>query len=209
MQVGSRHYFNQYDDLQRFISYFYQIHHARELKPGSILEAGVGNKTVANYLKAQGYAVTTCDFDLALKPSSVGDVRHLPFEEASFDLVLACEILEHLPWEDVSTALSEIRRVTRKYAILSLPCAYKSSFELLLGFPFLYRFFGKTHLHFAFRLPFFSRAKCFDGQHYWEIGRKGFPKKKIRDALVRNFKIIQEVDPVLNLRQIFFVLEKR
>ncbi|MFH1131874.1 MAG: class I SAM-dependent methyltransferase [Pseudomonadota bacterium] len=43
----------------------------------------------------------------------------LAFTDASFDLVVACEVLEHLP--DPKAALCEIARVTRQYAILSVP----------------------------------------------------------------------------------------
>jgi SAM-dependent methyltransferase len=43
----------------------------------------------------------------------------LPFADGSFDCVIACEVLEHL--EDPHKALQEIARVTRTYALLSVP----------------------------------------------------------------------------------------
>lgn len=39
------------------------------------------------------------------------DIRELPFDDASFDLVLAAHVLEHLP--DPATALREVHRVLR------------------------------------------------------------------------------------------------
>lgn len=43
----------------------------------------------------------------------------LNYKNDEFDLVLACELLEHL--KDYNEGLSEIKRVTKRYAILSVP----------------------------------------------------------------------------------------
>ncbi|MCC6752274.1 MAG: class I SAM-dependent methyltransferase [Deltaproteobacteria bacterium] len=43
----------------------------------------------------------------------------LAFPDKSFDLVVACEVLEHLP--DPRLALAEIARVSRRFALLSVP----------------------------------------------------------------------------------------
>jgi ubiquinone/menaquinone biosynthesis C-methylase UbiE len=48
-----------------------------------------------------------------------GSVYALPFAAASFDLVLCCEVLEHL--EDPEAALVELTRVTRGAVLLSVP----------------------------------------------------------------------------------------
>jgi ubiquinone/menaquinone biosynthesis C-methylase UbiE len=47
------------------------------------------------------------------------DVTQLPFASDAFDLVVATEVLEHL--EDPESALEEIRRVSARYALLSVP----------------------------------------------------------------------------------------
>ena len=44
-QVPKEHYSNNYDNVFRFISYYYQIDLAIKLKPKNILEIGIGNKT--------------------------------------------------------------------------------------------------------------------------------------------------------------------
>jgi SAM-dependent methyltransferase len=49
----------------------------------------------------------------------VGDAVALPFGDGTIDLVLALEVLEHLP--DPRTALAEIARVTSGQVILSVP----------------------------------------------------------------------------------------
>ena len=52
----------EYLNLKRFISYFYQIHSILELKPKSILEVGVGNGIVHDYLK-RNFDIVSCDIN--------------------------------------------------------------------------------------------------------------------------------------------------
>ena len=54
--------------------------------------------------------------------------QHLPFLDGSFDLVLCCEVLEHLPEETFSRTLDELRRISRKYILISVP--YKENWRL-------------------------------------------------------------------------------
>ncbi len=49
----------------------------------------------------------------------LADITTLPFAAASFDLVIATEVLEHLP--NPAQGLREIRRVSRRYCLLSVP----------------------------------------------------------------------------------------
>jgi ubiquinone/menaquinone biosynthesis C-methylase UbiE len=48
-----------------------------------------------------------------------GDVTRLPFADASVDLVVGLEVLEHVPTP--ARALTEIARVCRGHAIVSVP----------------------------------------------------------------------------------------
>lgn len=49
----------------------------------------------------------------------VGDIYHIPEPDGSWDMVIASEVLEHL--ERPEDALRELRRVSRKYVLLSVP----------------------------------------------------------------------------------------
>lgn len=208
VQAPSNHYFQQeYDDLPRFISYFYQIDLVRSLQPQSVLEIGVGNKTVANYLRQNGIAIDTCDIDAELYPDYVADVRNLPFADDSYDVVMACEVLEHLPWSDVEQALRELHRTTRRFVLLSLPHV-SASLELILRNPLPPRMLERHFFGVSLRMPlFFTRADS-TGEHYWEIGRRRFPTRRIRRALTKHFEIYREIRPVLHPYHHFFVLEK-
>ena len=206
-QVSRDHYFNQYDSLQRFISYFYQIDEVKRNNPKSVLEIGVGNKTVSDYLKRTGVEVTTCDFDHSLEPDVVADARKLPFESDRFDLILACEILEHIPFSDFENALSELKRVSSETVILSVPysCAF---FEYI--FSISVPFFSKI-FNYKIKVPYFISRVEFgktNNEHYWEMGTNGYSKIKIRRILKKHFKIDKEFSPVLNSHHYFFILKK-
>jgi hypothetical protein len=208
IQVPKEHYYGDYENVKKFISYYYQIELIRNLKVQTILEIGVGNKTVSNFLKQNHFNISTCDFDKELEPDYVADIRHLEFSDNSYELITAFQILEHLPWEDFEKALLELHRVSKKYVIISIP--YSSlGFELIINVPFIARFFNKSYLDFFFRIPYFFRTLKFSGMHYWEMGRKNYPKSKIKSVIKKHFNIISELRPIINHYHYFFVLEKK
>ena len=78
-----------------------------------VIDAGSGTGRWATHCSAQGARVAAVDLSpemLALgpKPSVVGDLRRLPFRDASADLTLCCFALGYAP-----QCLGELRRVTR------------------------------------------------------------------------------------------------
>lgn len=207
IQVPREHYMNNYDSIERFISYFCQIDFALKTKARRILEIGIGNKTVSDYLKRCGLEVTTCDFDHSLGPDIVADIRKLPFEKNQFETVLAFEILEHIPFSDFEKALAEISRVSSKNVIISIPysCAHIENLTLIC-IPFFSKLF-----RIALRVPYFfmpTKLNEKNKEHYWEMGRKGYSKKRIREVLKKYFKIKKEFQPELNSYHYFFILEK-
>ncbi len=63
------------------------------------------------------------------------DEKLLPFKDKSFDIVIACDVLEHLrnPW----AVLAEMSRITNKYIFIYGPnfASLKCRLDLLLGYP--------------------------------------------------------------------------
>lgn len=202
-QVSKEHYFEGYDSLQRFISYFYQIDSVIKTEPKTVLEIGIGNKVVSNYLKQMGFQITTCDFDKNLQPDIIADIREMPFKDNSFDTIIACQILEHIPLNDVKKALAELKRVSKKNVIVSISYNHyyiENIFRIIL--PFFER-----QMHFTVKIPWFSKFVR-DKEHQWELGGRGCSKKKTRDLIKEYFKIRKEFQPILNSNRYFFILEK-
>lgn len=206
IQVEKEHYYKGYDNVYRFINYFYQTNSVKKLKNvKTVLEIGVGNKTVSTYLKNQGYNITTCDFDKSLKPDIVSDIRDLKIKNNSYDAVMCCEVLEHIPLKDLDKALDELSRVSNKYVIVSIPyyCAYiEKCIRLSLGY------FYKT-FNLKLSIPYFFLKPKFSGEHYWGLGIKGISKKIFRKKAKKSgLKIIEEFSEFLNPQHYFFIMKK-
>lgn len=186
-----------YGNLERFTSYFYQARELLATKPGSIVEVGVGDGVVSSYIKQNtNISYTTADFAEDLRPDVVADIRKLPFADKSFDTTCAFEVLEHLPFDDFDKGLSELARVARNYVCISLP-HFGPPVKFLLKLPFL------PEIKFAFKIPF-QKTHVFNGQHYWEIGKKGYSVSHIRDALSKYGVIEHEFVPFENQYHHFF-----
>lgn len=68
--------------------------------------------------------VTTLDQAPLDLPGYVrGDGRRLPFPDASFDVVISCDVLEHVPAPDRPAFLGELLRVARQGLALTAPFA--------------------------------------------------------------------------------------
>jgi SAM-dependent methyltransferase len=98
--------------------------------PTSILEVGVGEAEVATrvrerYPTARFVGIDLPDPELAGHWASSGltgtfaDISRLPFPDATFDLVLAIEVLEHVP--DPPAAIRELARLATGDLVLSVP----------------------------------------------------------------------------------------
>jgi ubiquinone/menaquinone biosynthesis C-methylase UbiE len=176
-QVQSDHY-AQHDYLtdDRWASYWHQVSTILHQGNRTVLEIGIGNRIVTDVLTRLGLQVTTLDISLDVSPDLVGTITSLPFPVDTFDVVLAAEVLEHIAWEDVPTALAELRRVSRRPVLISVPNA-GYTFACEWKFPLLRR------QRWVWRLPLFWRRHAFDGQHYWELGKRGFSRRKFRDVL--------------------------
>lgn len=191
-QVEVQHYQDwfRYQRLARWISYWHQIALCLSTRAETCLEIGVGTGVVRDALRKQGVSVTTVDVDEALGVDRVGDVRALPCSDYEFDAVLCAQVLEHIPFTDLPSAVGELRRVSRKAAVISLPQRGASvSISMRWGFG---SFLAERGL--VFRMPDPRRFQ-FDGQHYWEIGSRGASRRQVRTMLNKSFTIEQEFTP--------------
>jgi len=176
-QVEATHYVNRrYLNKERWQNYWYQIEAVLASGATHILEVGVGNGIVANALRTFGVTVDTVDIDPALSPTHVASVTQLPFSDGAYEFVLCAEVLEHLPYEQSLVAMKELRRVSSKSVLVTLPHA-GYVFSHIAKLPFL------PWISWGSKIPHFWKTHVFNGQHYWELGKKGYSKKKLQIAL--------------------------
>ena len=115
--------------LHRFLDKIVAIVIALDAK--RILDAGCGEGAVIQRIKrsdkdiyVEGIDVSRDSLEAASKanpsvPFKIGDINGLDYPENSFDLVIALEVLEHL--EDPAKAISEMKRVTKRHILVSIP----------------------------------------------------------------------------------------
>lgn len=199
-QVPKEHYFKDYDTKERWMSYWHQINEVLKTNPETVLEIGIGNEIVTNYLKNQGIMVITADIDKSLKPDYVCSVTELSnyFKENSFDTILCAEVLEHIPFEYFEKSLREMQKVARNYVIMSLP-HFGIKLRLSLKIPLI------KEKNILIKLPYRKEHK-FDGGHYWEIGKRGHSLNRILSVISKFFEVEKNYLVPENLYHMFFIL---
>lgn len=199
-----------YDHRARWLHYFNQIRFvAREiarrdekLSGFKVLEVGPSHGLVTDYLRKFGVDVTTIDNKKEYSPDVLGSVLEMPFPDNSFDMVVICEVLEHMPYKDFPKALKELYRVSRGSVLLSEP----DSRHMLLG----------SYLKIPVLKAFQTNVKMYKGGgpvvdkgHFWEIGIKGYPLSKIRKSITdAGFSIEEEKTYLDTPRNYYFILRK-
>jgi SAM-dependent methyltransferase len=127
----------------------------------TIVDVGCGDGAITNAL-GRHWSVTGVDSSReALKyvttEAVLGDARQLPFADASFDLAMSSQMLEHLDDATYWAALAELRRVARDYLLISVPYSEDLGMRMI-------------------RCP-----RCGLRQHVWGHVRRFTPDSLIRD----------------------------
>lgn len=204
--------YNSYSYLQkRWFSYWYQIkevHACKDVK--TILEIGPGNNIVSNILKNMGYDVKTADNDPIIPSDYTLDIRDISDTiKTQFDLIMCCQILEHIPFQDIPNVLRNLRKLSRKYLLITLPYTSIGTFKPYINIkllPFLqpirwikfFDLFPKEHK--------LNRS----GGHYWEIGKKDYPIRRIIHTLSESGWIIKKHEPIFeNPYHYLFMCERK
>lgn len=171
---------------------------------GSILDVGCGNGAISNAISDR--VVIGSDIALAAikhmrHPACLADIGEMPFADNSFDLVMATDVLEHIPDSQYAKACAEIARISRRWILIAVP--YR---ELLDSATVDCAACGKLyHVHWHQR----SYDETFLGQHWtgvapvsrWALagGRWIWSSQAVLDlkhaALGRNYDFPQAVCP--------------
>lgn len=201
-------YFSEgYFERQQLFSLAEQIalahRYATVFEKCRILEVGIGNGFVADFMKKAGYRVTTFDINPELRPDIVGNLLNLQRHiSETYELVLCSEVLEHMPQEHFDTALEQLGCASSRYVVITLPVfRHFVGFNLQLKLP---------------RLPFIdlpcfvktSFGKRLGSGHFWEIGYdSNSSRKAVESVILRHFRIVEKGAFRSNPYHNYYVLE--
>ncbi len=202
-QVSRTHYDGAaYRSGERWMSYFYQLTLVDRSHARSVLEVGVGAGVLARELRARGIEVTTLDIAPDVSPDILGSVTAIPLPERSVDATLAFEVLEHIEYADVSVALRELARVSRRFVIVSIPHP-GWVFSWVSKLPLMRR------LTIFFQIPFFWKRHAFNGEHHWELGKREYATRRfLKTAHDAGLRLVSREKFADDPGHRFFVFEK-
>ncbi len=174
VQVNASHYsFKNYMSKGRWASLWHQIDEIHGFATDLILEIGPGSGILKAICQTYGIDLQTLDFDPDLTPDYVSSVTSMPFKDDHFKVVCAFQVLEHLEFEQSCRAFSEMVRICRGRILISLPDV-RPVWRIQFPIPKI-RMFDTPIEKPLWRPP----EHIFDGEHYWEIGKRHYPLEKI------------------------------
>lgn len=128
----------------------------RKLPDQTVLEVGSGSLGIAPYLKKP-----VTGLDISFEGPTVpwmkqvrGSAQRLPFQDQSFNVVVAMDVLEHMPSGDRATATSECIRVARTLVVLGVPAGEAAVKEDTLLAKEYEQIHGKPHPNFVDHLRY-------------------------------------------------------
>ena len=177
--------------LSNFINAYYQYRDLADIDAGrNILIIGPGQGLSTAVLRWRGFEVTTLDIDETFRPDHVGSVHEMPmFSDGQFDTAIASHVLEHLPAAYLDQALREIARVAR-YALIYLPVHGRHA--QLRWIPGI-RGWDVSLILDVFNYlekPDGATPAYMDGQHFWEVGMRGFRVGDLKRRMSGAFEVI-------------------
>jgi hypothetical protein len=174
-----------------FVNTWCQYNDVRSLGDGikTILVVGPGQGLDTAVFRWRGYEVTTFDIDETFEPDVIGSVHDLSmFTDGQFDCVIASHVIEHVAVPYLDSAIAELARVGKNVLIYLPVHGRKVQFRVAPGF-------GDIDLSFVFdvfnffRKPDGLNARYNAGQHFWELGMRGFRVSDILRRFAPHFEL--------------------
>jgi hypothetical protein len=190
MPVDREHWFRQLD-LSNFVNAYYQFRDLSRIEGcRRVLIVGPGQGLQTEVLKWRGYEVTTLDIDATFKPDVIGSVHDMHmFRDGQFDAVIASHVLEHVAVAYLDRSLAELSRVA-SYALIYLPVAGRhAQARLQPGFKAIDISVILDVFNYLHR-PDGIQARYCGGQHFWEVGMRGFRVKDLKRRMSARFDVV-------------------
>lgn len=214
-----------YQTLQ---SHFMQIYLTLALKVKDVLEIGVLRKIVTSILDTY-CNLTTLDYKEEFHPDLLIDITDFKqldtIENNAYDLILLCEVLEHVPYEKIEGILQILKEKTRKYLIISVPNqttyinlalfspCHRAGIKLLKNyFNFFFVKLGNAISDLDYKLrKKYKKHKPIGTffPHFWELGVDKYSLKSFKKLLEKHFIILREERFHEHSFHHYFILKKR
>jgi SAM-dependent methyltransferase len=165
------------------------------LKSGAILEIGSGPYGIGTFRKVP---FTGCDLAFLDEPKwpmtpLIASAADLPLADQSFDVVLASDVLEHVPPELRKAVIQEALRVARRLVIFGFPCGViaheldEELREIFLTRNLHVPIWLEEHMEAAFPEP-----SLFEGIPGWNVDQRSnesirFHRWLMRSEMNKNF----------------------
>ena len=91
---------------------------------GTILDVGCGNGAISNAITDRhviGSDIALAAIKHMRHPACLADICDMPFPDHSFDLVMATDVLEHIPDRQYAKACAELERISRRWIMIAVP----------------------------------------------------------------------------------------
>jgi len=200
----SRYFDDSYFEVPQLFSQALQIHHVRGMRPESVLEIGIGNGFTSSFLRLAGVPVTTADINPHLEPDVCGSIEALPALLAgrSFDVVVCCEVLEHMPLERLDDNLRVLRGLGRRL-FLTLP-----AYARWIGFGGFLKLPWRSPRLVDLNVGLPKSTNLADGPHFWEVGWNArCSRKSIEQRLAGLYGRVRTGRFAVNPAHVFFIAE--
>lgn len=192
-----------YFSMPQLCSFAHQLNLIHAMRPTSGIEIGLGNGFVSTYLRRAGVPLITADINPALAPdicAPLAEVRgHIDQPQ---DLVICCEVLEHMPLDELDANLNHLRDLGERL-FLTLPNSHRTwGFS---GFAFLPKLGGRL-LDLNFDVPW--KRPIAGGPHFWEVGQSyDCTRAAIGRRLSKRYNTVRSGRFALNPYHIWFICE--
>jgi hypothetical protein len=194
---------DNYFSMPQLCTFAHQIDFIHSMRPKSAIEIGLGNGFVSTYLRRAGLRITTADINPALEPDICAPLAevHQHIKQPA-DLVICCEVLEHMPLEELDANLDHLRGLGERL-FLTLPNSYRV--WGLSGLAFLPKIGGGL---FDLNVNIPWKRPIAGGPHFWEVGyRPSCSRKAIVKRLRQRYRTVRSGRFALNPYHIWFICE--